>query len=372
MHSIVEGAATRLQEEQERTEAILSALGQGLFGLDRSGCVQFLNPACERMTGWTMQQLQGIPLHDLLHPPQRRTAQCTEDTCSLLHVLKHSVPRRVEQDRFQRQDGSFLPVSYFCTPVHRAGMPSGALICFDDITERLNAARALDEYSCQVKAQNEQLYSYCEELTATQKRLEQQAAELTEKNARILEANLFLKGLATTDGMTGLANHRAFQEALRTAWNAGRNQKQVLPLSLMFVDVDCFKAYNDVFGHPAGDEVLQIVARLLHENVRPSDLVARYGGEEFVVVAWDSDFKTTLRLAKRLCVVVERYSFANRKITISIGVATQNTQSHAGEQFPLYYETPDDLIKAADEALYEAKRTGRNRVCGAAGSPIEP
>jgi len=322
--------------------------------------------------GWTSQQFQGIPLHDLLHPPLRGTTRCTEDTCPLLYVLKYSVPRRVEQDRFQRQDGRFLPVSYFCTPVHRAGVPSGALICFDDITERLNAAQALDEYSRQVKAQNEQLFSYCAELTATQKRLEQQATELTEKNAQVLDANLFLKGLATTDGMTGLANHRAFQEALRTIWNAGRSQARVQLISLMFVDVDCFKAYNDSFGHPAGDEVLQIVARLLCENARASDLVARYGGEEFVVVTWDSDFEATMRLATRICGIVERYPFANRKITISIGIATQDDRDHAAERSHVFYQTPDDLIKAADEALYEAKRTGRNRVCGAPGPQREP
>ena len=363
MREILQGAASRVMEEQERTETILSALGQGLFGLDGCGCIQFLNPACERMLGWSEEQLQGIPLHDLLHPPQHRSVPCTDRSCPLLGVLSHAAAQRVEQDTFHTIDGAEIPVSYFCTPVYRSEVQIGALVCFDDISERLAAAQALDEYARKVQAQNEQLFTYCEELTATQRRLEQQAQELTEKNAQILETNLLLKALATTDGMTGLANHRAFQETIRTVWHAGRNQSAVQLISLMLVDVDAFKQYNDSFGHPAGDEVLKILARLLRENMRETDLVARYGGEEFVIIAWDADSEAMLKLANRLCQIVEQYPFKNRTITISIGVATQDARDCSPVPLRNLYKTPDDLIKAADEALYEAKRSGRNRVC---------
>ena len=363
MQEILQGAASRVIEEQERTDTILSALGQGLFGLDGCGCVQFLNPACERMMGWSENQLQGIPLHDLLHPAQHRATPCTEETCPLQRVLSQAVSQRIDNDMFHGRNGAPLPVSYFCTPVYRSGVQIGALICFDDITERLAAAQALDEYARQVKAQNEQLFSYCEELTETQKRLELQAEELTEKNAQILETNLLLKGLATTDGMTGLANHRAFQEAIRTVWYAGRKQSGARLVSLMLLDVDAFKAYNDSYGHPAGDEVLKILAMLLRQNMRDSDLIARYGGEEFVIIVWDADHDATLRLSTRLCQIVEQYPFENRKITVSIGIATQDVRDSTPATRQNVYKTPDELIKAADEALYEAKRSGRNRVC---------
>ncbi len=365
LHEIVQGAACRVLEEQERTEAILSALGQGLFGLDACGCVQFINPACERMMGWAEDRLQGIIVHDLLHPPQQRHTPCSPDTCPLLQVLTHAVARRVDQDTFYRHDGSSVAVSYFCTPVYRSGEPIGALICFDDITERLAAAQALDEYARQAKAQNEQLFTYCDELTAIQRRLEQQAEELIEKNAQILEANLALQDLATTDGMTGLANHKAFQDTLRTVWGAGRAQSRVQLVSLLMVDVDKFKSYNDSFGHPAGDEVLKTVARLLRENMRDTDLVARYGGEEFVVVAWDAEIEDARRFAARICKIIEGYPFANRQVTVSIGIAVQDARNRSQSATSACYCTPDALIRAADQALYEAKRAGRNRVCAA-------
>jgi diguanylate cyclase (GGDEF)-like protein/PAS domain S-box-containing protein len=366
MQLILEGAASRVQEEQERIESILFALGQGLFGLDATGCVQFLNSAGERMLGWPEAQLQGIPLHDLLHPVETRASPCTEETCPLKGVVLHADSRRVEHDTFLRRDGAVLPVSYTCTPVLRSGVQIGALICFDDMTERLAASRAMDEYARQVNAQNEQLLGYCQELTETQQLLERQAEELRHKNAQILEANLLLKGLATTDCMTGLANHRAFQEEIRAVWQSRRKKSGDRFVSLMLVDVDSFKAYNDSFGHPAGDEVLKTVGRLLRENMRESDMVARYGGEEFVIIAWKMEHGDALRSADRVRQIIEQFPFPNRKVTVSIGVATHDNRRAAQEIERNYYGTPGDLIKAADDALYQAKRSGRNCVAAAA------
>jgi len=370
LQQIVKGAATRVMEEQERTVEILSALGQGLFELDGSGCVQFLNAACERKTGWSMSKLHGVQLHDLLHPPHHRTQPCTPESCALLNVQIHDSPRRVEHDIFYRQDGSPIPVAYFCTPIHRGGRQIGSVICFDDISERLAAAQVLDDYARRVKRQNEQLYSYCEELTLSKRQLEQQAEELRMKNAQILEANHFLMDLATTDGMTGIANHRAFQEAIRTVWNAGRQQSGAQLVSIMMVDVDNFKSYNDAFGHPAGDAVLKSVANLMRTHVRESDLVARYGGEEFIVLAWDADHSSALRSAQRLCRTVAEHDFAGSSVTISIGVATRDTRGVGDSSIANVYETPDDLIKAADDALYDAKRSGRNCVRSAEMLPL--
>jgi diguanylate cyclase (GGDEF)-like protein len=158
-----------------------------------------------------------------------------------------------------------------------------------------------------------------------------------------------LESLATTDGMTGLANHRAFQDRLAEQVQLATRHGRALSLAL--IDVDQFKAYNDSFGHPAGDDVLKRVAQVLRQTCRISDVPARYGGEEFVVILPESDPTQAALAAERLRDAVERATFPNRAITISIGVATLGPAAPA----------PDRLIDAADRALYHSKRAGRNR-----------
>jgi diguanylate cyclase (GGDEF)-like protein len=117
-------------------------------------------------------------------------------------------------------------------------------------------------------------------------------------------------------------------------------------------DVDQFKHYNDTFGHPAGDEVLKRVAAILRETAREVDCAARYGGEEFCLMLPETPTTGAVTLAERIRARVEAQNFAGQKITVSIGVAS----------FPTDGDTPDAVIAAADEALYQAKREGRNRV----------
>ena len=124
------------------------------------------------------------------------------------------------------------------------------------------------------------------------------------------------------------------------------------------IDVDHFKVYNDTYGHPQGDIVLQDLARLLQEMSRTSDTVARYGGEEFAIILPETDSVGAQKIGQRLCEQVERYPFPGQELmpggtlTISIGVATY---ASAGSK--------EALLQAADTALYTAKREGRNRVC---------
>ena len=166
----------------------------------------------------------------------------------------------------------------------------------------------------------------------------------------LASANTQLEMLASTDGLTGLKNHRTFQE--RLAEELGRSQRHNLPLSLLLMDVDKFKSYNDTFGHPAGDCVLKTVAKLLQEHARASDLVARYGGEEFVVVLPQTDAEGAMIAAERFRSSIESHLWDERSITISIGATTLR---HDVDTQPL-------LIARADKALYASKRQGRNRV----------
>lgn len=167
--------------------------------------------------------------------------------------------------------------------------------------------------------------------------------------------------LATTDGLTGLANRRTFDHRLETEWlRACRNGT---PLSLFLIDVDQFKAYNDIYGHQQGDDCLRKVARVIAGSVnRPGDFVARYGGEEVVVLLPDTDEAGAAAVAENIRAQVEALAVHHEAnapsyiLTISIGSVTQTPafdRSHTG---------PADLIHMADKALYRAKQGGRNRV----------
>jgi diguanylate cyclase (GGDEF)-like protein len=172
------------------------------------------------------------------------------------------------------------------------------------------------------------------------------------------EANAKLERLSFLDGLTNIANRRRFDEFLDAEWRRCLRSGQ--PLSLVLADIDFFKAYNDTYGHEAGDEILKKVAGALAATVsRPADLVARYGGEEFVVVLPVTDESGAQYLAERLRSAVEALGIPHAKsaagahVTLSVGVATV---------VPARETSAASLVETADGALYTAKRGGRNRV----------
>jgi diguanylate cyclase (GGDEF)-like protein len=164
------------------------------------------------------------------------------------------------------------------------------------------------------------------------------------------------KQLATTDAMTGVANHRELQAYLDRELQRVKKTRE--PLAIIMCDVDHFKAINDTVGHPAGDKVLQHLTReILVPAVRPKDLVARYGGDEFVLVLRGTDGRAAVAVAERIrrtvsgqAVLMDGRAVSN--LSLSLGIAV----------FPRDGETREALVQAADQALYVAKRTGRNRV----------
>ncbi len=182
---------------------------------------------------------------------------------------------------------------------------------------------------------------------------------LSEKLVELQRAKEELRQLAITDGLTGLYNYRYFKEQLLLELNRARRHNS--HVSLFMIDIDHFKQYNDNHGHPAGDLVLQTIARLLKENVRNIDLAARYGGEEFALVLMETRKDDACRVAEKLRKLIEKHKFEfedsqpNGKITISAGVAT----------FPEDGQDFDNLVAAADRRLYQAKQDGRNQVCAA-------
>jgi diguanylate cyclase (GGDEF)-like protein len=181
-------------------------------------------------------------------------------------------------------------------------------------------------------------------------------AKVAERTSELAEANTRLAQLAVTDGLTGLYNHRHFHE--RLTLEVERSARNGLPLSLLMIDVDHFKYYNDHNGHPAGDEVLRQLSHIMGDGRRANDFVARYGGEEFSIVLVDTSKLTAAQVAERLRERVATFPFehaANQPggcLSISIGVAS----------FPDDASDTETLVRQADSALYAAKHGGRNCV----------
>ncbi len=178
--------------------------------------------------------------------------------------------------------------------------------------------------------------------------------------AAISMENARLFSLATTDGLTGLYVHRYFQLLLEKEINRSRRYER--PFSLVMMDIDNFKLFNDTYGHQQGDEVLKKVARELQDSIRTVDIAARYGGEEFVLVLPETDLTQALVLCEKIRVTIEKIPIQpgekTLNITISIGVAT----------FPQHAVNKDTLIESADAALYASKRNGKN--CVSVGKKI--
>ena len=180
---------------------------------------------------------------------------------------------------------------------------------------------------------------------------------LTKKTEELEKANSFLKKLAVRDGLTGLFNHRYFQEDLAYTLSRAGRYKRIF--SLVFLDIDHFKNYNDAHGHTQGDKLLRTLGQILKKNLRKSDLIARYGGDEFVITLPETAKAQTRTVAEKICEFVSNYRFEGRetqplgKVTLSIGVASYPEDGTDGSS----------LIQCADQALYQAKKNGRDQVC---------
>ena len=188
---------------------------------------------------------------------------------------------------------------------------------------------------------------------ATQLSSSLQQAQLKEK---LQQANLELELLANLDGLTQIANRRHFDYRLQQEWH--RMQRLQLPLSLILCDIDYFKQYNDCYGHLAGDDCLIQVAQMLYQSVsRAADIVARYGGEEFAIVLPYTDTTGAISVAERIRTRILQQqiphadSHINQIVTVSLGVSSL---------IPTVSSSPQSLIQLADEALYQAKQSGRN------------
>jgi diguanylate cyclase (GGDEF)-like protein/PAS domain S-box-containing protein len=306
------------KEQAEWLSTIVNNLDEGLLIMEASGRIQYANPACERYLGYAPSDLAGRELGDLL------PSALANDYLAYFRdwVDGHDTEsyRGAREVLVRHRDGMLRAMDLSITPM-RAGEPLFVAL-LHDITHHKQSETALQR-------------------------------------------------AALVDPLTKIANRRHFDSLMEKEWQRAIRSGE--PLSLIVLDVDHFKLYNDTLGHAAGDSCLQKVAAALQSHaLRPTDLAARYGGEEFVLLFAETSAENAMRLAEGIRAHVEGLMLPNPRsptskwLTVSIGVATF---------VPTQLDTVENLFVAADRAMYAAKAAGRNRVCavraGASWAAVE-
>lgn len=302
---------------------LIETLAIPVFVLDSNAHVLIWNRACERLTGVPADEIVGTNDHWRSFYDHPRPTLADLVLQNRTDEVRHIYPRHGKP----QAASSHLSVETWCD------MP------------RAGKRRYLAADASPIFDQHGQLSAVVESLR-----------DLTEEKM----AQMALEKLATRDGLTGLANRRCFDDTLNAEWQRALRQRQ--PLSLLMVDVDNFKAYNDAHGHLGGDECLKRIATAVASEMRANDLVARYGGEEFAVILPNQSLKGAAIVAERIRRRVELLRvplYASegvapiQHVTVSIGAAT----AIAGPD-----NDASQLVGIADAALYRAKHLGRNRI----------
>ena len=288
---------------------LLDRLDDGVYFVDRDRRLLFWNKAAEELTGFAGSELvgRGCPDNILCHADVNGRVLCT-DSCPLEQAMATGKPDQT--DLFlHHKNGHRVPVRVKVTPIlDTQGRAVGAMQVFNDRTARIEQAERIKE----------------------------------------------LERLALVDEMTRLPNRRHFNDHL--SHRLAEWQRHHRPFGVLMMDVDLFKQVNDECGHLLGDAILKLVARTLHANCRSFDIVARWGGEEFGAIISNVDAQQTVLVAEKFRAMVAasdlRLPGHLVGVTISVGAAAVQAD-----------DTAQTLLKRADQALYEAKRQGRNRVC---------
>lgn len=297
-------AESEIARLSQWNELLLNSAGEGIYGVDLEGRCTFINPAALGILGFAKEEVVGRNQHVVFHYHYRDGSSYPQEECPIYQTLRDGIRREVE-DAFIRKNGEIFPVQMTVTPMHDDGQLVGAEVIFQDIAKR--------------------------------KEMEQE-----------------LMRLATTDALTGVANRRHFIEQVETQLAHFRRFGQ--PATFLMVDIDHFKNVNDSFGHATGDAVLKHFAELSKLRLRRVDTLGRLGGEEFGILLPGTDSAGALHFAERFRQFVADTPAQSGKgtiaFTISIGIAELDSND----------VIPDSLLARADEALYRAKESGRNRV----------
>ncbi|TFH31644.1 MAG: sensor domain-containing diguanylate cyclase, partial [Anaerolineales bacterium] len=283
----------------------------------QDGTIRMVNRGAEQLLGYTQAELIGEPVEILVPEQQRpthrldRTKYAIEPEARPIGAGRHLVA--------MRKNGDQVPVEIGLTPIQLRG--------------------------------EEFVLSTLIDLTYA----ERSKANVEVMQANLVQANARLSRLASTDKLTGLRNRMVFDEQLAVHLKLMR--RMYSSLSLLMIDIDHFKQFNDQYGHPAGDDVLKLVGDILVSNCRISDVVTRYGGEEFAIILPDTRHQGAFNVAEKIRKAVEDHAWDRRAITASIGAATMVFRKGTVE---FRVDDAATLLSQADKALYQSKEAGRN------------
>ncbi len=325
-----------LTQREDEYKTIIESVSDIIFKLDSGGNITYINPAIKHL-GYDPSQLLNQPIKSLVKSELKNEINLQEI------ATKRVGPRATTdyQAQFKVNEGSNL------------------FQFVDSVSVLIEAKGLWDVSEDQVmdrSAKKTFLNSLCVARNITElKRVEN---ELRQNHKKLMKANLKLKKISTQDSLTGIANRYSFDEYFsHEIRRAGRTRAA---LSLIMIDIDFFKNFNDTYGHQAGDKCLTEVAKVLNKSLgRSGDLVARYGGEEFILALPGTDEKGAISFAETLRARVEDLniehsdSAVNKFVTISLGVYTC---------YPDQITTAENIIEIADKALYKAKKQGRNQL----------
>lgn len=291
---------------QEKLQLLLDSTGDAVYGIDLEGCCTFCNPACLRILGYqSTSDILGKNMHRLIHHSRQDDSHYPDDECPIFNAFQKGVSCRISDEVFWKADGSSFPVEYSSYPQLVAGRPVGAVIVFVDITERKKAEDRI-------------------------------------------------RHMAQYDPLTDLPNRALFSDRLRQALAAAARTNG--KLALLYLDLDKFKPINDRYGHAVGDLVLKEAANRMLASVRKSDTVARIGGDEFVIMlpSTTSEEQAFLVAEKIRNTLNDPIFSGNLALSISSSIGIALYPDHGSSEL--------EISNQADQAMYRAKKSGRNRV----------
>ena len=287
---------------------ILDSLYDGVYIVDRERRIIFWNKGAERLSGHTRQEVMGRQCFDniLIHVNAEGKSLC-HGMCPLAHTLEDGKMREAEVF-LHHKEGHRVPVLARIAPIFdENGRITSAVEVFGDNTPRMEARQRIKE----------------------------------------------LERLAMLDELTGLPNRRYLDDQLEARFS--ELDRLNLVFGILLIDLDLFKKVNDTYGHDVGDEVLKMVSRTMENNSRPYDLVGRWGGEEFLAIVPNADQEILARVAGRYRMLIEESLLLHQDGPIRVTASLGGTLAQKGDAM-------EDIIRRADQNLYQSKKNGRNRV----------
>jgi diguanylate cyclase (GGDEF)-like protein/PAS domain S-box-containing protein len=296
----------RLEVEQitRNYEMILEAAANGICGINEQQRISFVNPAALKMLGYSSEEIIGRPYRGIFRISRPGTDDFNIDCCPFFQPSSEKATFQYDELRLLRKDGTSFPVDCRATPIIEGGDIAGAVLVFQDVTER------------------------------------QQAAEL-------------IRYMANHDSLTTLPNRNYCNKRLPQAISLSKRENRII--SLLFIDLDRFKPINDNFGHAVGDKVLLEVADRLKKMLRASDSVCRLGGDEFVIL-----LESTVTVDGAMNVAQKTIEILNEPIIVD-GIECSIGASIGISIYPMDCQDAQTMLQHADIAMYEAKKKGRNR-----------